>query len=124
MLRAKDNKDREKIVRRKVELVSEIKKEETKSTETKVSKTAKANVLDYTTPRLWTKPAKILKKQSAVENVEIEEQVNISETSANTRVNTQTTTTTTTTTTKSVVNPTASPDQEGLAYDPSLEELL
>ena len=133
MLRAKDTKGREKIVRRKVELISDTKKEEAKVKETKVSNVAKQTVLDYSTPRLWTKPAKILRKQSAVEDIQISEQVSIEETSSNTGLSTTTTTTTTTTTSSAtkttttkngVVNPSASPEQEGLAYDPSLEELI
>ncbi len=98
MLRATDKKGREKIVRRKVELLAEVKQEEPV-----ISKEAKASVgnLDYTTPRLWKKPAKTLKKKSALEDSYEEREISI-RTSVNTdeasRATTETTTRTTTTT--------------------------
>ena len=64
MLRAKDADGREKLVRRKVQIVSSAKaeKEELPAKEakqaktaqtTKTSKVAKQSTLDYKTPRLW-----------------------------------------------------------------------
>ncbi len=139
MLRAKDNKDREKIVRRKVELVSQkeqVKEEKTEKT-AKTAKTAnttstvKQATLDYTTPRLWKKPARILKKQNTVEQetIDISETVSIenNSTDVQTTQTTTTTTVTTQTTTQSqseVVNPSASPEQNEGAYESSLEDLL
>lgn len=132
MLRAKDNKGKEKIVRRKVELVSVKEKvQETKTSKTaKTSKTVKQAALDYSTPRLWKKPARVLKKQNAVhqETIDISETVSVENSSSVNQVNQTTTTTTTTVTTQTtqsgVVNPSASPDQNAGAYDSSLEDLL
>ena len=133
MLRAKDNKGREKIVRRKVEIVAQAVKEETAQTAktAKTSKAVKQAALDYSTPRLWKKPAKILKKQNAVntEVIDVSEEINTNTNSSKTEtveVTTTVTTNSSTTTTKqtNVVNPSASPEQDGLAYDPTLEDLL
>lgn len=133
MLRAKDNKGREKIVRRKVEIVAQTVKEETAQTAktAKTSKAVKQAALDYSTPRLWKKPAKILKKQNAVntEVIDVSEEINTNTNSSKTEtveVTTTVTTNSSTTTTKqtNVVNPSASPEQDGLAYDPALEDLL
>ena len=132
MLRAKDNKGKEKIVRRKVRLVSQRQKDQEVKT-AKAAKTAKAStqkVLDYTTPRLWKKPAKVLKKQNAIQQdtIDISETVNIENTSSGSNIVETTTTTTTVTTQTStqngVVNPSASPAQDEVSYDSSLEDLL
>jgi len=142
MLRAKDADGREKLVRRKVQIVSSVKeeKEEMPAKEakqaktaqtTKTSKVAKQGTLDYKTPRLWTKPAKILKKQGAVsqEDMEVSKKV-IKEETSNGTTTTETTIEVTKTqstyssTQNKVVNPSATPSEdEDLAYDPDLEDL-
>ena len=141
LLRATDKKGREKIVRRKVELLSEVKKEEPLIKEVKEAKTSKTTYsgeLDYTTPRLWKKPAKVLKKQSALQDFyeESEQSSSYTQTTYNTgaAANATTTTTTTTETTtmtttssssaqNTVANYSANPAQEG-AYDASLDDLI
>ena len=142
MLRAKDADGREKLVRRKVQIVSSAKaeKEELPAKEakqaktaqtTKTSKVAKQSTLDYKTPRLWTKPAKILKKQGAVsqEDMEVSKKVVREETSNGTTTTETTVEVTKTQSTYSstqnkVVNPSATPSEdEDLAYDPDLEDL-
>lgn len=136
LLRAKDTDGKEKIVRRKVRLLSESKKAETAIQENKPAKVVKQAALDYSTPRLWTKPAKILKKKSALsQDIDLsEEKTETTKTTEtydyNAATNTVTKTVETTTTTSStqnsgVVNPSATPDEQGdLAYDPSLEDVI
>jgi hypothetical protein len=136
ILRAKDKAGREKVVRRKVEILGEVKKEQTvvkEAKQAKQTKSSKQAVLDYTTPRLWTKPAKTLKKPSAVseDTYDFSETVYTQESNGNTKVEETTVTVqkqTTQTTQTTVVNPSATPneedDEEGLTYDPSLEDLL
>ena len=132
MLRAKDNEGREKIVRRKVIIVAQEQKQQSvKEAKQPQTTGVKQAALDYTTPRLWTKPAKILRKQNAVQEETINVSEQISTDSSSSRTETVEVTTTTVTTQSSaqntqngVVNPSASPEQDGLAYDPSLEELL
>lgn len=142
MLRAKDADGREKLVRRKVQIVSSAKEEkeelpakEAKQAKTaqtsKTSKVSKQSTLDYKTPRLWTKPAKILKKQGAVsqEDMEVSRKV-VKEETSNGTTTTETTIEVTKTqssyssTQNKVVNPSATPSEdEDLAYDPDLEDL-
>ena len=136
ILRAKDKAGREKVVRRKVEILGEVKKEQTvvkEAKQAKQTKSSKQAVLDYTTPRLWRKPAKTLKKPSAVseDTYDFSETVYTQESNGNTKVEETTVTVqkqTTQTTQTTVVNPSATPneedDEEGLTYDPSLEDLL
>lgn len=124
MLRAKDTQGKEKIVRRKVEIISEIKEEKIAKEEPKPVKASKKAVLDYTTPRLWTKPAKILKNKNALpkEDVEVFEEVSVEDNYTTQGNQTQYSATTVQ---EGVVNPSSSPtEQDSLAYDPSLEELL
>ena len=124
MLRAKDTQGKEKVVRRKVEIVSNVKEEKIATETPKPVKASKKAVLDYTTPRLWTKPAKILKNKNALpqEDVEVFEEVSIEDNSTTQGNQTQYSAATAE---EGVVNPSSSPtEQDSLAYDPSLEELL
>ena len=63
ILRAKDSDGREKVVRRKVELLGEKKAQTAvkKTKKAKTAKTAQESKLDYTKARLWKKPSAVSK---------------------------------------------------------------
>lgn len=134
LLRATDSKGREKVVRRKVELLAEVKEEEpvvVAAKEVKTEKVVKTGDLNYSASRLWKKPARILKKQSALEDSYESSERTFTETSVSTNtvgsttetITTTTTETTTTTSQNSVANGGYGSTQSD-NYNAELEDLI